>query len=91
MATMRFEKRFALKEVTETFLALNEAFTPSIFGIEIYGCIQIELRAQVSTKEDKKHFIQTAKTMVTKGVEFECYYHRTIRKYCITLTWRVES
>lgn len=91
MATIRFEKRFALKEVTETFLALNEAFTPSIFGIEIYGGITIELRAQVSTKEDKKQFIQTAKTMVTKGVEFESYYHRTIRKYCITLTWRVES
>ena len=89
MATIRFEKRFALKEVTETFLALNEAITPSIFGIDIYGGIMIELRAQVSTKEDKKQFIQTAKTMVTKGVEFESYYHRTIRKYCITLTWRI--
>ena len=91
MATMRFEFRFALKEATETFLALNEAFTPSIIGIDVYGNIMIELRAQVSTKEDKKQFIQTAKTMVTKGVEIDCYYHKAIRKYCITLTWRIEK
>lgn len=89
METMRFEFRFALKEATDAFLALNEAFIPSIFGIEVYGNAAIELRAQVFTKEDKKQFIQTAKTLVSKGVEFESYYHRTIRKYCITLTWRI--
>ena len=90
MATMRFEFRFALKEATDAFLALNEAFTPSIIGIDVYGNIMIELCAQVSTKEDKKQFIQTAKTMVTKGVKFDSYYHKAIRKYCITLTWRIE-
>lgn len=90
MAKKTFEFRFALKEATETFLALNEAFTPSIFGIEVYGNVSIELRAQVVTQEEKRQFIQTAKSMVTKGVEFECYFHRAIRKYCITLTWRVE-
>lgn len=90
MATIRFEKRFALKEVVETFTALDLAFNPSIIGIEDYGCA-LEIRAQVSTKEDKMQFIQTAKTLVSKGVEFESYYHRVIRKYCITLTWRCEK
>lgn len=89
MATTRFDFRFALKEATDAFTALNVAFTPSIFGIEVYGKLAVELRAQVITKEDKMQFIQTAKSMVSKGVEFESYFHRTIRKYCITLTWRV--
>lgn len=89
MTTKRFEKSFALKEVTETFLALEE-LNPSIFGIEDYGCA-LELRAQVWTEEEKSQFIQTAKSMVTKGVEFESYYHRTIKKYCITLTWRCKK
>ena len=88
MATIIFQKSVALKEVTETFLALEESLNPSIIGIDDYGC-NIEIRAQVATKEDKMQFIQTAKTLVTKGVEFESYYHRTIRKYCITLIWRV--
>lgn len=87
MTTMSFEKRFALKEVTETFLALDQTLNPSIIGIDDYGCA-LEIRAQVVTKEDKMRFIKTAKTMVTKGVEFESYFHRAIRKYCITLTWR---
>lgn len=90
METKRFEFRFALKEAIEAFIALNEAFTPSISGIVVYRDVSIELRAQVITEEDKKQYIQTAKSMVTKGVEFECYFHRTIRKYCITLTWIVE-
>lgn len=88
MATMRFEFWFALKEATDVFTALNEAFNPSIFGIEVYGNAAVELRAQVITKEEKTQFIQTAKTKVSKGVEFESYFHKAIRKYCITLTWR---
>ena len=91
MTTMRFDFQFAFKEATDSFLALNEAFTPSIFGIEVYSDVVVELHAQVPTKEDKMQFIQTAKTMVSKGVEFECYFHRAIRKYCITLTWRCKK
>ena len=91
MAIMRFEKRFALKEATETFLALNDAFKPSIFCLEIYGDCVIELRAQVLTKEDKKQFIQTAKSITTKGIEVKCYYHLSIRRYCIGIKWRLEK
>lgn len=90
MATIIFKKSVALKEVTETFLALDESLNPSIIGIEDYGCA-LEIRAQVNSKNEKWQFINTAKTMVSKGVEFESYYHRTIRKYCITLTWRCEK
>lgn len=91
MATKRFEFSFALKEATETFTALTEAFRPSVIGIEVYGDSVVVIHAQVTTKEDKLQFIQTAKPMVTKGVEFECYYHRVIRKYCITLSWRIDE
>ena len=90
MATIRFEKRFALKEATETFLFLMEGFNPSVFCLESYGDCVVELRAQVVTKEDKKQFIQTAKSMVSKGVEFESFFHRAIRKYCIEIKWRIE-
>lgn len=90
MATIIFKKSVALKEVTETFLALDESLNPSIIGIEDYGCA-LEIRAQVYSKDEKWQFINKAKTMVTKGVEFESYYHRVIRKYCITLTWRCEK
>lgn len=90
MATMRFEKRFAVKEATETFLELNDAFNPSIICLEVYGDVVIEIRAQVLTKEDKLQFIQTAKSITTKGIEVDCYYHRAIRKYCIEIKWRLE-
>ena len=90
MATIIFKKIVALKEVTETFLALDESLNPSIIGIEDYGC-DLEIRAQVVTKEEKKQFLQSAKSMVSKGVELESYFHRAIRKYCITLTWRCEK
>lgn len=89
MATTRFEFMIALNEAIDAFTALNVAFTPSIIGIEVYGNVAVELRAQVMTKEDKMQFIQTAKAMVSKGVEFDSYFHRAIRKYCISLTWRV--
>lgn len=91
MATTRFEKKFALKEATETFLFLMEGFDPSIFCLEIYGDVVIELRAQVLTKEEKLQFIKTAKSITTKGIEVECYYHRAIRKYCIEIRWRLEK
>lgn len=90
MATIFFKKSFALKEVTETFLALDETLNPSIIGIEDYECA-LEIHAQVVTKEDKMQFLQSAKSMVSKGVEFESYFHRAILKYCITLTWRCEK
>lgn len=90
MATMRFEKRFALKEATETFLALSEAFNPGAIVIDVYGDAVVEVSAQIQTKEEKIQFIATAKTLVTKGVEFSSYYHRAIRKHCISLKWRIE-
>ena len=90
MATKRFEKRFAIKEATETFHSLYEAFDPSIFGVNVFGESLVEVNAQVPLKEEKLQFIQTAKSIVTKGVEIECYYHRAIRKFCITLKWRLE-
>lgn len=90
MATKRFEKSFALKEATETFLALYEAFDPNILCVEVYGDAVVEIRAQVMTKEDKKQLIQTAKSITTKGIEVECYYHRAIRRYCIEIKWRLE-
>lgn len=91
MATKRFEKRFALKEAIDAFFALYEAFDPSIFCVNVYGESIVEVNAQVPLKEEKLQFIQTAKSIVTKGVEIECYYHRAIRKYCITLKWRLEK
>ena len=90
MATKRFEKRFALKEATETFLALNEAFNPGIINVNVYGDAIVSVGAQVTTKEDKLQFIKTAKTMVTNGVDITCYYHRAIRRYCIDLKWSLE-
>lgn len=90
MVTKRFEKRFALKEATDAFFTLYEAFDPSIFGVNVYGESIVELNAQVPSKEEKLQFIQTAKSIVTKGVEISSYYHRTIRKYCITLRWFIE-
>ena len=90
METKRFEKRFALKEATDAFIKLYQAFDPSILGVNAYGESIVEVNAQVPTKEEKLQFIQTAKTIVTKGVEMECYYHRAIRKYCISLKWRIE-
>lgn len=89
MATKRFEKSFALKEATETFLALYEAFDPSILCVEVYGDAVVKITAQVKTKEDKLQFIQTAKSITTKGIEVECYYHRAIRRYCIDIKWRL--
>lgn len=89
MATKRFEKRFALKEATVTFLFLMEGFNPRIFCVEVYGDSVVVLRAQVTTTEDKLQFIKTAKTMVTKGVEISSYYQRTIRRHCIDLKWRL--
>ena len=90
MATIRFEKRFALKEATETFLALNEAIKPGVIVINVYGDAIVDVCAQIETKEDKVQFIATAKTLVTKGVEISSYYHRAIRKHCISLKWRIE-
>jgi len=90
MATKRFEKRFALKEATETFLALNEAFNPGIIVIDVYGDAVVDVCAQIQTTEDKIQFIATAKTLVTKGVEISSYYNRAIRKHCISLKWRIE-
>lgn len=90
MATKRFEKRYALKEATETFLALNEAFNPGVMVIDVYGDSIVQVSAQIETKEDKLQFIKTAKSMITKGVEFESYYHRAIRRHCISLKWRIE-
>lgn len=88
--TKRFEMRFAIKEATETFLALNEAFKPSTFHLVIFRNSVIELRVKVLTKAEKLQFIQTAESIVTKGVVIECYYHRVIRKYCIDIKWRLE-
>lgn len=90
MATKRFEKRFALKEATETFLALNEAFNPGVINVNVYGDAIVSVEAQVTTEEDIIQFVKTAKTLVTKGVEIICYYHRSIRKYCIDLKWNIE-
>lgn len=89
MATIRFEKSFALKEAIETFHSLYEAFSPGIFGINVYGESVVVINAQVPLKEEKLQFIKTAKSIVTNGVEIEFYYHRPIRKYCITLNWRL--
>ena len=91
MATKRFEKRFALKEATEAFHSLYEAFNPCVFGVNVYGENLVEVNVQVPLEEEKIQFIQTAKSIVTKGVEVECYYFRAIRKYCITLKWRLEK
>ncbi|MEE0928147.1 MAG: hypothetical protein UIG59_03060 [Acutalibacteraceae bacterium] len=90
MATKRFEKRFALKEATETFQALNEAFNPGVMVIDVYGEAIVDVCAQIETKEVKLQFIATAKTLVTKGVEITSYYHRAIRRHCISLKWRIE-
>lgn len=88
--TKRFEMSFALKEATETFLALNDAFKPSTFHLVIFRNSVIELRVKVLKKEEKLQFIQTAKSITTKGTEVECYYHRVLRKYCIDIKWRLE-
>lgn len=90
MATKRFEKSFALNEATEAFHSLYAAFAPCIFGVNVYGESVVEVNAQVPLKEEKLHFIQTAKSIVTKGVKIESYYESSIRKYCITLTWMLE-
>ena len=90
MATKRFQKSFALKEASETFLALYEAFDPSILCVEVYGDAVVVICAQVMTKEDKLQFINTAMSITTKGIEVECYYNRAIQRYCIEIKWRLE-
>lgn len=90
MATKRFEKRLALKEATEAFHSLYEAFEPPIIGVSVYSELFVEVNAQVPLKEEKLQFIETAKSIVTKGVEIECYDLRSIRKYCIILKWWLE-
>lgn len=91
MATKRFEKSFAIKEATEAFHSLYAAFAPCVFGVNVYGESQVEVNAQVPLKEEKFHFIQTAKSIVTKGVKIESYYNSSARKYCITLKWLIEK
>ena len=90
METIRFEKRFALKEATETFLALNEAFNPGVINVNVYGDAIVSVEAQLTTKKVTFQFIATAKTLVTKGVDITLNYHRSIRRYCIYLKWSIE-